>query len=70
MDAKSFVRECYLKSIPSVDLEKVKEKVDCRNHKLSISIYEEILDKYAKTLDEKFSANMWCLCSGPQLVND
>ena len=70
MDAKGFIRECYLRSVPSVDLDATTETIDCRNHKLSTSVYEEILNKYAKNNDEKFSANMWCVCSGPHLVND
>ena len=69
MDAKSFIRECYLRSVPSVDLEKEKGTVDCAKHTLLTSVWEEILNKYAKTDNEKFSASMWCVCSGPHLVN-
>lgn len=70
MDAKGFVRECYLRSVPSVDLETTKEEVNCREHKLLVSEYEKILEKFCETIDEKFQCNMWCLCSGPNLVND
>lgn len=70
MDAKGFIREVYLKSVPSVDLEKVTEKVDCCEHKLSVKEYEKILERFCETENEKFQANMWLVCSGPQLVND
>ena len=71
MDAKSFMRDCYLKATPSVDIEKATKEnpVDCRKHKLLVSEYEKLLEQYCETDNEKFSANMWCVCCGPSLVN-
>lgn len=69
MDAKGFIRECYLRSVPSVDLENTKETIDCTKHELQTSVWEEILNKFAETESEKYAASMWCVCSGPKLVN-
>lgn len=68
MNAKEFVRECYLSSVPSIDIEATTEIIDCTKHTLLTSVWEQILAKYAKTENEKVSASMWCVCSGPHLV--
>lgn len=69
MDFKGFVRECYLRSVPSVDLEKVTEIVDCREHRLSLAEYDNILRDFdvKEGTKERFACNMWVLQSGPQL---
>ncbi len=63
-----FVREVYLRSTPSVDLELVTEQVDCCKHTILISVYDEILKEYCENDEERFAANMFMLQSGPQLV--
>ena len=63
-----FVREVYLRSVPSVDLELVTEKVDCTKHTILMSVYDQLLNEYCENDDERMSANMFMLMSGPQLV--
>jgi hypothetical protein len=63
-----FVREVYLRSTPSVDLELVTEQVDCTKHTIPMSVYDQLLDEYCETKDERMQANMFMLMSGPQLV--
>lgn len=72
-----FVRECYLQSEPSVDINEVTEDnpIDCCKHKLRRGIYEKLMDKLTEALRGKHkpsvprsACNMWCLSSGPQLV--
>jgi len=65
-----FVREVYLRSTPSVDLEIVEEQVDCTKHTIPMSVYDQLLDEYCETKEERMSANMFMLMSGPQLVED
>lgn len=72
-----FMRECYLRSEPSVDLEQVTSDnpIDCCAHKLSVPEYEKILqefgitDEQGNTIDEDrlLACNMWALNSGPSL---
>ena len=63
-----FVREVYLRSTPSVDLELVTEQVDCTKHTIPMSVYDQLLDEYCENADERFATNMFMLGSGPQLV--
>ena len=63
-----FVREVYLRSTPSVDLEIVEEKVDCTKHTIPMSVYDELLEEFCENADERLAANMFMLASGPQLV--
>lgn len=67
-----FVREVYLRSTPSVDLELVteNEQVDCCKHTILMSVYEELLAEYCENDEERMQANMFMLMSGPQLVED
>jgi hypothetical protein len=67
-----FVREVYLRSTPSIDLDLVTEEksVDCAKHTIPVSVYNQLLDEYCETKEERFSANMFMLNSGPQLVQD
>ena len=64
------VREVYLRSTPSVDLELVTEKVDCCKHTIPMSVYDELLAEYCETQEERTAANMFMLMSGPQIVQD
>lgn len=68
ISGKDFVREVYLRSTPSVDLELVTEQVDCTKHTIKISVYDELLAEYCENADERLAANMFMLRSGPQLV--
>lgn len=63
-----FIREVYLRSTPSVDLELVTEQVDCCKHTIPISVYDQLRDEYCENDDERVAANMFMLMSGPQLV--
>lgn len=63
-----FVREVYLRSTPSVDLELVTEQVDCCKHTIPMSVYDELLAEYCESNEDKMQANMFMLMSGPQLV--
>ena len=63
-----FVREVYLRSTPSVDLELVTEQVDCTKHTIPMSVYDQLLAEYCENEEEKMSANMFMLMSGPQLI--
>ena len=65
-----FVREVYLRSTPSVDLDLVTEQVDCCKHTIPMSVYNQLLDEYCESKDDRFAANMFMLGSGPQLVED
>lgn len=65
-----FVREVYLRSTPSVDLELVTEQVDCCKHTIPMSVYDELLAEYCESNEDKMQANMFMLMSGPQLVQD
>lgn len=65
-----FVREVYLRSVPSVDLELVTEQVDCCKHTILMSVYDQLLDEFCENKEERMSANMFMLMSGPQLVDD
>ena len=78
----AFVRECYLRSTPSVDLDKVTNDnpVKCSDHRLSMEEYDHILTEFGVT-NEKGEAidpnsnlligcSMWMLQSGPQLYHE
>ena len=75
----AFVRECYLRSTPSVDLDKVTsdKPVNCSDHRLSTDEYKRILVEFGVTDENEnpidpnssllIGCNMWMLQSGPQL---
>lgn len=69
---EGFVREVYLRSTPSVDLDLIPEgeRVDCTKHTLKTSVYDQLLAEYCENKDERFACNMFMLQSGPQLVED
>lgn len=77
-DFPAFVRECYLRSTPSVDLDKVKSKVNCSDHRLSVEEYKRILfefgvtDENEKPIDPNsdllLGCNIWIIQSGPCIV--
>ena len=66
------VRELYLRSTPSVDLDLLNEgeQVNCCDHTILMSAYDEVLNEYCENDMERTSVNMWMVMSGPQLVND
>ena len=63
-----FVREVYLRSTPSVDLEVITEQVDCTKHTIPMSVYGQLLEEFCENDNDRMSANMFMLMSGPQLV--
>ena len=65
---EGFVREVYLRSTPSVDLEVITEQVDCTKHTSPMSVYGQLLEEFCENDEERMSANMFMLMSGPQLV--
>lgn len=79
-DFSGFIRECYLRSEPSVDLDNVTSDnpIDCCKHRLSTENYHaicvdyELEDADGKTLDHEIlcACNMWMLQSGPQLYDN
>ena len=67
---EGFVREVYLRSTPSVDLELIEGQVDCTKHTIPTSDYDAIVKEYCETEDERFAAGMFMVMSGPQLIED
>lgn len=65
---EGFVREVYLRSVPSVDLSTVVGKVDCCRHTIKMSVYDALVDEFAETDEDRTAANLFMLMSGPQLV--
>ncbi len=65
-----FVRELYLRSTPSIDLDLVPKdvQVDCTKHTIPMSVYDQLLEEYCENADERLSANMFTLNQGPQLI--
>lgn len=74
MEFGKFVRECYLRSVPSVDLNNVTSEnpVDCCKHKLLESEYEKILKEFnpEDNPDITVGCTIWMIQSGPQLVRE
>lgn len=80
-DFGAFIRECYLRSTPSVDLNNVTSDnpVNCCDHRLSVEVYKRILVKFGVTDENEkpidpnsnllVGCNMWMLQSGPQLYH-
>lgn len=79
-DMGGFIRECYLRSEPSVDLDEVTSDnpISCSDHRLSLENYHAICVDYGledvdgNTLDHDrlCGCNMWMLQSGPQLYDN
>lgn len=65
-----FIREVYLRSVPSVDLQKVEGTVKPGDHKLKMSEYDKILEEYdvKPGTDEYIACAFFMLDKGPQLV--
>lgn len=74
LNFSAFVRECYLRSTPSVDLNNVTSDnpIDCCKHTLSVSEYEKILSEFdvQPNTDTYCACNMWLLQSGPNLTRN
>ena len=54
-----FVREVYLRSTPSVDLELVTEQVDCTKHTIPMSVTNSLKSSARMTMKE---CRQICLC--------
>lgn len=65
-----FVREVYLRSTPSIDLELTEGEVDCTKHIIPMSVYDQLLEEFCENDEERLSANMFMLMSGPQVIED
>ena len=65
-----FVREVYLRSTPSVDLDLVPdgEQVDCTKHTIKMSVYDSILEEYKEKEGDVIAAAFFMLGNGPQLI--
>lgn len=65
-----FVREVYLRSMPSIDLQTVEGMINPSDHKLKMSEYDKILEEYGvkQGTDEYVACGFFMLNQGPQLV--
>lgn len=71
-DFNDFVRECYLRSVPSIDLNDVPdgEQIAPWDHKLDYGEYCALVEEYSEgDAGTKCGLNLWCLNSGPTIVN-
>lgn len=72
MEFGKFIRECYLRSEPSVDLNDVTKEnpIDCCKYNLKVSVYNQLVEEFCENDDQRFACDLWMLQSGPQLVDD
>lgn len=78
-DGYQFQRECYLRSVPSVDLDKVTsdKPVNCSEHTLEEcelnAILREcgVLDERGEAMDDRLytACLMWVVQSGPCIID-
>ena len=64
---EGFVREVFLRSTPSIDVDKVEEQIDCTKHSIKSCESEKILEEYCETEEDRKSAYGFIVFSGPQL---
>ena len=79
-DFGGFIRECYLRSTPSIDISRLSDgcKADCPAHRLSVAEYKKLLCEYGITNehgdtldhDRLVGCNIWMLNSGPHLYEE
>ena len=71
---REFKRQCYLRSVPSVDLNDAtpENPIDCTKHELLLSEYEKILEEFEVEPNTGVmgDCNMWVACCGPHIIND
>lgn len=70
---EGFIRELYLRSEPSVDIDLVPEgeQVDCSKHTLKRSVYDKLLEEFCENSDDdRMQAQLMLIMMGPQLVDD
>ncbi len=69
-----FARECYLRSVPSIDLDEVSPEnpIDCRDYKLKESEYNRILSEFGieSGTDLMVACGIWLVQSGPSIIRD
>lgn len=71
-DLREFVRECYLRSNPPIDLDEVPEgqQVAPWDHKLDFGVYCALVEEYSEgDANVKGDMNLWCLNQGPTIIN-
>ena len=72
-DIHPFLRECYLRSEPSVDIDAIPdgEQIKCSDYKLKLSVYDTIKQEYEIT-DKELSRQIdWYMMNkGPTWVDD
>ena len=77
-NGSAFMREIYLRSTPSVDLDKVEGSINPNNYTITESDLYALMRKYG-VLDEgnrvlnadwNLGVNMWLLDKGPCVVRD
>jgi hypothetical protein len=66
------VREIFLRSTPSLDIDLVPEgvEVDCDEYSISVSEYEKILAEYCESKDERTATHIFMLRQGPRLLEE
>lgn len=66
------VREIYLRSTPSLDLDLVPKgvEVDCDEYSISTSEYEKILAEYCENDDERTATHVFMLRQGPRVLEE
>ena len=69
MDVKKFIKKVFLCSVPSVDIDTVKDgEIDCRNHSITEKEWDKILNEFCENENERVACSLWLVTSGPKLV--
>lgn len=77
-NGSAFMREVYLRSTPSVDLDKVEGTINPNNYTITESVLYALMRKYGVldnenrvlNADWNLGVNMWLLNNGPCVVRD
>lgn len=77
-NGSAFMREVYLRSTPSVDLDKVEGTINPNNYTITESVLYALMRKYGVldnenrvlNADWNLGVNMWLLNKGPCVVRD
>jgi hypothetical protein len=65
-----FIREIYLRSTPSVDLDLLPEgeRINPSDHTLPMRVYDRILNEHIEGDEDRLAATFFMLDKGPQLI--